>query len=233
MNRTTNIVLAVALLTGAAGALAQSPIVHANRGQSDKKMASDEANCHAYSSKKTGFDPVVLAENSTPLQPGKGLTSVPSDGSSMMGGSAAGATSSGGGTTAMASPETGTASSTGQGAMGASSGGMTGSGAGTGQMGASSGGMTGSGAESGQMGASSGGTTGSGGGGQMGASSGGMASSGGGSQMGASSAGATGSSASQAQLAQQDSADLYNRTFARCMTSRGYMVESVNRGGTP
>jgi hypothetical protein len=214
MNRRTNIALAIALLTGMASALAQSPVVHANRGQSETRQARDEGNCHSYASKKTGFDPVVLAENSTPLQPGKGMTSVPSDGSSMMGGSAAGATgagggamgassagmtSSGGGTGAMASPETGTGGSTGQGAMGASSGGMTSSGAGS----------------------------------QMGASSGGTASSGAGSQMGASSAGATGSSASQAQLAQQDSADLYNRTFARCMTSRGYMVESVSRGGTP
>jgi hypothetical protein len=174
MNRKTNILLAVALLAGTAGALAQNPVVHAKKGQSEKRMAKDEGNCHAYASKKTGFDQTVLAENSTPLQPGHGLTSVPIEAPTMMGGSAAGTTSSG-----TASPETGTAPS--------------------GATGASAGGMTSGGAEAGAPPAGKAGTKHHG----------------------------------KKQLAQANSADVYNHVFSRCMTSRGYMVESVKPAGTP
>jgi hypothetical protein len=122
MNRKTNIVLAATLLAGMGSALAQNPVVHATKGQSEKRQAKDEGICQASASKKTGFDPTVLAENSTALQPGKGMTSVPSEGTAAMGGSAAGATSGG-----TASPETGTAPSA-PATTGASSAGMTSSG---------------------------------------------------------------------------------------------------------
>lgn len=119
MNRRMQLLLAAAMVAPIAGALAQSqsPVVHASRGQSEQQMARDDSQCHSAASKQTGFDPVVIAANSTPFQQGKDMTSEPiAAPSTAMGASSAGATSSG-----MAGGET---------ATGASAGGATGSSAG-------------------------------------------------------------------------------------------------------
>ncbi|MCS0606938.1 hypothetical protein NX773_02015 [Massilia solisilvae] len=225
MNRTIHVALAAALSAATGGALAQAqaqmqlPQARPAHGQSADRQSRDESACVTTARKRTGLDPYVLAENSTPLQPGKGITSVPIEAPSMAMGS------SGGGATGAGS-ETGTQPAQ-AGAMGASGGGQTG--AGGEQMGAQ-GGMAGGG----QMGAS--GSTG-----ETGA--GGMASTGGAAGAGMSGAGATGAAGSSGaagatgaggtQMAQHNTADVFNRAFARCMTSRGYIVESVSQGGTP
>jgi hypothetical protein len=107
MKRTMNIAIATAVLATAGAALAQqsSPTVHATKGQSAERQSRDEGTCHTLARKKTGVDPVVMAENSTPLQPGKGITSEPiAAPSTAMGSSGGGATGSGsGGTSAGAS----------------------------------------------------------------------------------------------------------------------------------
>lgn len=223
MNRTIHLALAAALLSATGGALAQAqaqmqlPQARPAHGQSADRQSRDESACVTTARKRTGLDPYVLAENSTPLQPGKGMTSVPIEAPSMAMGS------SGGGATGAGS-ETGTQPSQ-AGTMGMSGGGQTG--AGGGQMGAQ-GGMAGGG---GAMGASgSTGETGAGGAASTGGAAGaGMSGAG---AMGASgAAGATG--AGGTQMAQQNSADVFNRAFARCMSSRGYTVESASQGGTP
>lgn len=202
MNRTIQLALAAALLAATGGALAQAqaqmqlPQARPAHGQSADRQSRDESACVTSARKRTGLDPYVLAENSTPLQPGKGITSVPIEAPTM--------------------------------AMGSSGGGATGAGSETGTQPA----------QAGAMGASGGGQTGAGGE-QMGAQ-GGMASTGGAAGAGMSGAGATGASgaagatgAGGAQMAQHNTADVFNRAFAKCMTSRGYIVESVSQGGTP
>jgi hypothetical protein len=121
------IVLAAALLGATASTLAQvpSPVVHANKGQSAERQSRDEDACHTWARKRTGFDPVAVAENSTPFQPGKGMTSEPIEApSTAMGSSQGGATSSGSGEMGAGAQGTGTE------AMGASSTGTAGSGGG-------------------------------------------------------------------------------------------------------
>jgi hypothetical protein len=195
------IALAAALLTAAGGTLAQapSPVVHANKGQSADRQSRDESACHASARKRTGVDPVVMAHNSTPFQPGHGMTSEPIEApSTAMGSSAGGATSSG---TAGMGGHAG-AQGTGTEAMGTSSGGVTG---GTTEMHPGEKHMDKS---KGAQGGSAAGTMGSGG------------------------PAGKGKHTPQ-KFAMVDSADVYNRAFAHCMTGRGYMVETTNPGGTP
>ncbi|MCS0807490.1 hypothetical protein NX774_06065 [Massilia agilis] len=235
MNRTIRLALAAALLAATGGALAQAqaqmqlPQARPAHGQSADRQSRDESACVTTARKRTGLDPYVLAENATPLQPGKGITSVPIEAPTMAMGS------SGGGATGAGS-ETGTQPAQ-AGAMGTSGGGQTGGGGG--QMGAQ-GGMAGGGQTGAQGGMA-------GGGGAMGASgstgetgAAGAASTGGAAGAGMSGAGATGASgaagatgAGGTQMAQNNTADVFNRAFARCMTSRGYTVESASQGGTP
>jgi hypothetical protein len=90
------LLLAAAMVVPIAGALAQAqtPVVHASRGQSEQLMARDDSQCHSAASKQTGFDPVVIAANSAPFQHGKDMTSEPiAAPSTAMGASSAGATS--------------------------------------------------------------------------------------------------------------------------------------------
>lgn len=215
MNRTIQLALAAALLAATGGALAQAqaqmqlPQARPAHGQSADRQSRDESACVTSARKRTGLDPYVLAENSTPLQPGKGITSVPIEAPTMAMGS------SGGGATGAGS-ETGTQPAQ-AGAMGASGGGQMGA-----QGGTAGGGTMGAGGSTGETGA------------------GGQASTGGAAGAGMSGAGATGASgaagatgAGGAQMAQHNTADVFNRAFAKCMTSRGYIVESVSQGGTP
>jgi hypothetical protein len=207
MKRTMNIAIATAVLATAGAALAQqsSPVVHANKGQSAERQSRDEGTCHTLARKKTGVDPVVMAENSTPLQPGKGITSEPiAAPSTAMGSSGGGATGSGdmGG-------------QAGAGATGSSSGGATGSSSGV-DMGAS--GSTSAGAsgmhpekKSSQLAQGSSGTAGTTG-------QGGPAGSG---------------KHKPQQFSMAHSADSYNRVFAQCMTGRGYTVENTAPSGAP
>jgi hypothetical protein len=238
----------------------QSPAVHANRGQSQAQQSRDADSCMVMARKRTGVDPTVLAANSTPLQEGKGLSSQPIDqptmamnssgtgdmsqggqmgssgggatgSSGQMGSSGAGATGSSGqmgstGTGAMASSGSSGTGTTGSSAMGAQSAGATGT--------SGTSGMSSSGAASADMGSSGssgamGTTSASGATGESGKA---MASSG--------STGATGATGtmgkghpagkSHGKLAMV-TADDYNTAFSKCMSSRGYTVESGASSG--
>jgi hypothetical protein len=132
MKRKMQLMLAAAMLAPMAGVLAQQqqqqtqlPTVGVHPvHQSQKKMAKDESHCTSYASRRTGFEPVAIAANSTPLQEGKDKTTVTVEApSTAVGASSAGATTAG------AAPATGapTAGATGAstaGATGASAGGM-------------------------------------------------------------------------------------------------------------
>jgi hypothetical protein len=226
MKRTMNIAIATAVLATAGAALAQqsSPTVHATKGQSAERQSRDEGTCHTLARKKTGVDPVVMAENSTPLQPGKGITSEP-----------------------IAAPSTAMGSS-GGGATGSGSGDMGGQ-AGAGTMDQSGGGSSGS---TGAMGSSGAGATGTSSGSEMGASGSGSGSTSAGasgmhpekksSQQAQGSSGTSGTTGQggpagkghkPTQFSMAHSAEGYDRAFASCMTSRGYTVESTTPSGAP
>ncbi len=257
MNRTSKCMLAAAVLAVAADGFAQdqmqSPTVHAKRGQSSAQQARDADSCTAMARKRTGVDPTVLAANSTPLQEGKGLTIQPIDQPTMaMGSSGGGATGAGTGDMSqggqmgnagqMGSSGAGATGSSGQmnnpeaGAMGSS--GAAGTGAtGSSAMGSQSAGGTGAAGMSGSSSASADmGSSGSSGAmGSTGAS--GAAGSSGHAMASSGSSGSTGTTGkghpagkSHGKLAMV-TADDYNTAFSKCMSSRGYMVESSSASG--
>jgi hypothetical protein len=254
MNRISKCMLAAAVLAVAADGLAQdqmqSPAIHANHGQSSAQQSRDADRCMVLARKRSGVDPTVLAANSTPLQEGKGWTSTPIDQPTMaMGSSGAGGTT-GAGTGDMGAGQQGQMGAGQQGQMGSSGAGATGSSGG--QMGTSEAGAMGSSGTggTGATGSSSmGAQSGSGAAGSSGAmgstgSSGAMASSdtsgsaSGNAAMGASgSSGSTGTTGaghpagkSRGKLAMA-TADDYHNAFAKCMSSRGYTVETSSSGG--
>lgn len=209
MKHHINIMLAAATLIVASDGLAQSqmasPSVQASRGQSQAQQSRDMDRCNLQARKQTGVDPISIAANATPLQQGKGITSVPIEApSSAMGSSAAGATSAGTG-------DMGTGGQMGNSASGQ----MTN--AGSGQM------ATGAG-QMGNAGTAQTGTATSNSDWATGASSGGMSPTGaaGSGASGASASGTTGSSGNTVAMA--DSADVYNQAFSKCMSSHGYVV---------
>lgn len=234
MKHQINIVLAAATLIVASDGFAQSdmqtPSFQASRGQSQAQQSRDMDRCSMQARKQTGVDPISIAANATPLQQGKGITSVPIEApSTAMGASAAGTTAAGSGMSA-----SGQMSNSGQ---------MNNAGSaqmetGAGQPATSSSAQM-SNANNGQMASSSSGQMGSSSTGQTGTatsnsdwatgnrSSANMPSSAGTSSSGSSASGSSGSSGNT--MAMADSADAYNQAFSNCMTGRGYVVGSNNQ----
>jgi hypothetical protein len=204
MNSKIKIALAAAMLAGTSAALAQaqSPVVHASRGQSAQQQARDESACQTQARKRTGYDPISIAANSQPFQPGKDMTAVPIEApTTAMGASSAGATSAGAGM-----PETGTmppAATTG-GAM------------------AQPGAPAGTTAQAGTSGATG---TGQAGGMEQGKKHHKMKKHHEGAT-GGSAAGATSGGGGQ-EFAMQNSLEVYNKSYATCLKGRGYVVETT------
>jgi hypothetical protein len=203
MNSKIKIALAAAMLAGTSAALAQaqSPVVHASRGQSAQQLARDESACQTQARKRTGYDPISIAANSQPFQPGKDMTAVPIEApTTAMGASSAGATSAGAGM-----PETGTMppAATSGGAM------------------AQPGAPAGTTAQAGTSGATG---TGQAGGMEQGKKHHKMKKHHEGAT-GGSAAGAT--SGGGQEFAMQNSLEVYNKSYATCLKARGYVVETT------
>jgi hypothetical protein len=203
MNSKIKIALAAAMLAGTSAALAQaqSPVVHASRGQSAQMQARDESACQTQARKRTGYDPISIAANSQPFQPGKDMTAVPIEApTTAMGASSAGATSAGAGM-----PETGTMppAATSGGAM------------------AQPGAAAGTTAQAGTSGATG---TGQAGGMEQGKKHHKMKKHHEGAT-GGSAAGAT--SGGGQEFAMQNSLEVYNKSYATCLKARGYVVETT------
>jgi hypothetical protein len=231
MNSKIKIALAAAMLAGTSAALAQaqSPVVHAARGQGAQQQARDESACQTQARKRTGYDPISIAANSQPFQPGKDMTAVPIEApTTAMGASSAGATSAGAGETGM--EQGGVAGATG--ATGGSQAGATGMpetgtmppAATTGGAMARPGAPAGTTAQAGTSGAT--GTE----------QAGGMEHAKKHHKMkkhhegaaGGSAAGATGAGGGQ-EFAMQNSLDVYNKAYASCLKGRGYVVETTSQ----
>jgi hypothetical protein len=225
MNSKIKIALAAAMLAGTSAALAQaqSPVVHASRGQSAQQLARDESACQTQARKRTGYDPISIAANSQPFQPGKDMTAVPIEApTTAMGASSAGATSAG--------AEPGMAPGAAQqGATGGSQAGATGMPeTGTAQPSATTGGAMA------QPGAPAGTTAQAGTSGATGAEqAGGMEHPKKHHKMKKHHEGATGGSAAGAtgaggqEFAMQNSLEVYNKAYATCLKARGYVVETT------
>lgn len=233
MKHQINIVLAAATLIVASDGFAhpqmQSPSVQASRGQSQAQQSRDTDRCNTMARKETGVDPISIAANATPLQPGKGITSTPIEApSTAMGASAAGTTAAGTGDMGagqqMGSSASGQMNNSGTGQMGNTSSSEMSS-AGSGQMQTGTGQtVNSSNAQMANAGTPQTGTATSNSNWASGTSSAGATGS---SSMGASASGATGSSGTT--MAMADSAEDYNRAFSRCMSSRGYVVGSTSQ----
>lgn len=234
MKHQINIMLAAASLIVAGDAFAQTemqtPSVQAGHGQSQARQSRDTDRCNMQARKQTGVDPIAIAANATPLQPGKGITSVPIEApSTAMGASAAGATAAGTGDMTAGNSASGQMNNAGSAQMetgtgqtaNASSGQM--SNANNGQMaGSSSTAQTGTATSNSDWAT---GRTASGNAAMAGsAPSSNMAgaSSAGTSASGSSASGSMGSSGNTVAVA--DSADAYNQAFSKCMSSHGYSV---------
>lgn len=246
MKHQINIVLAAATLIVASDGFAQSdmqtPSFQASRGQSQAQQSRDMDRCSMQARKQTGVDPISIAANATPLQQGKGITSVPIEApSTAMGASAAGTTAAGSGMSASGqmsnSGQVNNAGSaqmeTGAGQPATSSSAQM-SNANNGQMASSSNGQMGSSstAQTGTATSNSDWATGNRSSANMPSSAGtsssaNMPGSAGTSSSGSSASGSSGSSGNT--MAMADSADAYNQAFSNCMTGRGYVVGSNNQ----
>ncbi len=67
--RRTSIATLTAGLTLCAQLAAAEPVVYPNRGQSEQQQEKDKFECHEWSTKETGVDPVALAEQQPAAQP--------------------------------------------------------------------------------------------------------------------------------------------------------------------
>ena len=248
MNSKIKIALAAAMLAGTSAAMAQaqSPVVHASRGQSAQQQARDESACQTQARKRTGYDPISIAANSQPFQPGKDMTSVPIEApTTAMGASSAGATSAGAGQTGM--EQGGVAGAAGSSQTGATATGMpeTGTmppaattGGGMAQGSTTSGGTMAQGTTTteGAMahpGEPVGATAQAGASGTTGTEQAGMEHHGKKHHKkhhegatGGSAAGATGAGGGQ-EFAMQDSLQVYNKSYANCLKGKGYVVETM------
>jgi hypothetical protein len=228
MNSKIKIALAAAMLAGTSAALAQaqSPVVHASRGQSAQQQARDESACQTQARKRTGYDPISIAANSQPFQPGKDMTAVPIEApTTAMGASSAGATSAGAGQTGM--EQGGVAGAAGSSQTGATGAGMPETGtmppaATTGGAMAQPGAPAGTTAQAGTSGATG---TEQAGGMEQGKKHHKMKKHHGGAA-GGSAAGATSAGGGQ-EFAMQNSMEVYNKSYATCLKGRGYVVETT------
>ena len=70
MRRFMQIAAGVVVLSVAAVAVAQRPVVYPSKGQSPQQQSKDDGECYVWAKKNTGIDPAVVAQTPPPQETG-------------------------------------------------------------------------------------------------------------------------------------------------------------------